>query len=160
MGRQPARRVPWRIRCRSTTAIRWSIGEGPASPTTVAEDLSPDALMAYCQTRLDSIDGQVKASFDDQQKNASATAQIDQVIASIKQYDGADQTDPAVCTHLETQFQGLITNPQEHRPGLPCPSRFDSGLQLDGLVGRRRGPVHRILDAVPTSSTTASTRRT
>jgi hypothetical protein len=93
---------------------------GPSEPDAVAEDLSPDALMAYCQTRLDSIDGQVKASFDDQQKNASATAQIDQVIAYLKQYDGADQTDPAVCTQLETHFQGLITNLKNTDPDCPA----------------------------------------
>ena len=29
-------------------------------------NLSPDALMAYCQSRLDSIDGQVQSSFAQQ----------------------------------------------------------------------------------------------
>jgi hypothetical protein len=93
--------------------------EVPSQFQEVAEDLSPDALMSYCQARLDSIDGQVKSSFDAQQRNASATNKIDQMIASLKLYDGSDQTDPSVCKQLETQFQGLIKSLKETDPGCP-----------------------------------------
>jgi hypothetical protein len=92
----------------------------PSEPDPVAADLSPDALMSYCQARLDSIDGQVTSSFDAQQKNATATSQIDQVIAFMKQYDGSVQTDPDVCKKLETQFQSLITNLKKSDPGCPA----------------------------------------
>ena len=47
----------------------------PDTADDVPADISPDALMAYCQSRLDSIDGQVKASFADQQTNASTITQ-------------------------------------------------------------------------------------
>ncbi len=92
---------------------------GPPVFEEDAENLSPDALMSYCQTRLDSIDGQVRGVFDDQRKNASVTQQIDQVIGAIKQYDGSDQTDPAVCKDLETKFGDLITNLNKTDPNCP-----------------------------------------
>jgi hypothetical protein len=92
---------------------------GPSVFEEDAENLSPDALMSYCQTRLDSIDGQVRASFDDQQKNASITQQIDQVIGAIKPYDGSDLTDPTLCKDLETKFGSLIENLKNTDPNCP-----------------------------------------
>ena len=92
---------------------------GPPVFEEDAEDLSPDALMSYCQTRLDSIDGQVKGLFKDQQQSASITQQIDQVIGTIKQYDGSDQTDPTVCKNLETQFHDLVQNLKDTDPNCP-----------------------------------------
>jgi|HubBroStandDraft_6_1064221.scaffolds.fasta_scaffold643861_2 hypothetical protein len=90
------------------------------SDNAVAANLSPDALMAYCQSRLDSIDSQVSASFADQQTNASAISQIDQVIAELRTYDGADQKDPTVCKNLEAKFQGLILSLRASDPGCPA----------------------------------------
>ncbi len=92
---------------------------GPSELEETAQDLSPDALMAYCQSRLDSIDGQVRTSFDDQQKTASETEQIDGVLASIKQNEGGDVTDSKTITQLETQFQTLILNLKKTDPNSP-----------------------------------------
>jgi hypothetical protein len=107
-----------------------SLSNGPSTvaytaPASVADaddggaSLSPDALMAYCQSRLDSIDGQVDASFNEQQTNAGAITQIDQVLSTIKQDDGSDQKDPKVCKSLETTFEGLINSLQNTDPGCP-----------------------------------------
>jgi hypothetical protein len=92
-------------------------GEPAESDDAAAANLSPDALMAYCQSRLDSIDSQVSASFASQQTNASSISQIDQVIADLRTYDGSDQKDPAVCKSLEAKFQGLIQSLQASDPG-------------------------------------------
>jgi hypothetical protein len=100
----------------SHPSVDWG---GPPVFEEDAENLSPDALMSYCQTRLDSIDGQVRGVFEDQQQNASITQQIDQVIGAIKQYDGSDQTDPTVCKNLETIFHDLIENLKDTDPNCP-----------------------------------------
>jgi hypothetical protein len=96
----------------------------PAEPEDPADDggsgLSPDALMAYCESRLDSIDTQVTASFTDQQKNASAISQIDQTIAALKPFDSSNQTDPAVCKQLESTLGGLINSLKSSDPGCPA----------------------------------------
>jgi hypothetical protein len=92
---------------------------GPSVFEEDAENLSPDARMSYCQTRLDSIDGQVRGLLADQQQSASVIQQIDQVIGAIKQYDGSDQTDPAVCKNLETQFHDLVQNLRDTDPNCP-----------------------------------------
>jgi hypothetical protein len=91
----------------------------PTAPEELGSGLSPDALIAYCQSRLDSIDGQVKDLFQRQQLNAAATQKIDQVMTSLQDYDGKNQTDPAVCKQLETEFQGLILYLQKNDPGCP-----------------------------------------
>jgi hypothetical protein len=93
----------------------------PAEPDDAASaNLSPDALMAYCQSRLDSIDSQVRASFAEQQTNASTISQIDQVISDLKTYDGADQKDPTVCKNLEAKFGALIQSLRASDPSCPA----------------------------------------
>jgi hypothetical protein len=93
---------------------------GPTDPDVMGAGLSPDALIAYCQSRLDSIDGQITDSFNEQQQTATSITQIDTVLAQIKQYDGSDVTSPATCKLLESSFQGLISKLQKSDPG--CPS--------------------------------------
>jgi hypothetical protein len=92
----------------------------PTDPDVMGAGLSPDALMAYCQSRLDSIDSQVTDSFNEQQKSAESITQIDTVLAEIKQYDGSSVTDQDTCKLLESKFEGLILSLQKSDPG--CPS--------------------------------------
>ncbi len=92
----------------------------PPEPIADAANLSPDALMAYCQSRLDSIDGQMRASFAEQQTNASSISQIDGVIADLQTYDGSDQNDPTVCKNLEAKFQALILSLRASDPSCPA----------------------------------------
>lgn len=106
-----------------------SIGNGSSSmvgwgdPSQVEEagaDVSPDALMAYCQARLDSIGGQVTTTFDEQQQNASATQQIDQVIADIRGYASADKANTKACTQLESELKSTIDSLTKTDPGCPA----------------------------------------
>ena len=86
----------------------------------VSVGLSPDALMAYCQSRLDSIDGQVQASFGDQQQNATALQQIDQFANQLKSVDGADQKGADACKNLEKQFYAMIQSISASDPSCPA----------------------------------------
>ena len=88
----------------------------PTEPDEAGSSLSPDALMAYCQTRLDSIDSQATACFDDQNKNASETQQIDGLNDALRQFT-TGVTDQDACKKLETQFQGVIKSIQSTDPG-------------------------------------------
>jgi hypothetical protein len=75
----------------------------PTLPTSVTStldgieantaNLSPDALMAYCQSRLDSIDGQVQTSFAEQKKNAAEVTQIQAVATMFKGLSSIDQNE-------------------------------------------------------------------
>ncbi|HTB76238.1 MAG TPA: hypothetical protein VK762_23485 [Polyangiaceae bacterium] len=93
----------------------WPEPEGSSEPDEVGSDLSPDALMAYCQTRLDSIDSQARTCFDDQNKNASETQQIDAVNDALRLFP-AGTTDADACKKLETLFQNAITSIQGTDP--------------------------------------------
>jgi hypothetical protein len=76
--------------------------------------------MAYCQSRLDSIDGQVNTLFNEQQQNASATQQIDGFISELKNYESSgDVKDAATCKKLESDFQSLILSLKKSDPTCP-----------------------------------------
>jgi hypothetical protein len=92
----------------------------PTDPDIMGAGLSPDALIAYCQSRLDSIDDQMTDSFNEQQKSAETISQIDTVMAQIKQYDGSTVTDPDTCRLLESNFEGLILSLRKSDPGCPA----------------------------------------
>jgi hypothetical protein len=94
-----------------------STDPAPTDPDVMGAGLSPDALIAYCQSRLDSIDGQMTDSFNEQQQSAETITQIDKVTALIKQYDGSAVTDPDTCKLLESNFQGLILSLRKSDPG-------------------------------------------
>jgi hypothetical protein len=95
--------------------VEWPEPGGSSEPDEVGSDLSPDALMAYCQTRLDSIDSQARTCFDDQNKNASETQQIDAVNDALRMFP-AGTTDADACKKLETLFQNAITSIQGTDP--------------------------------------------
>jgi hypothetical protein len=104
------------------------VGPGSAEAIASASDdesessvgLSPDALMAYCQSRLDSIDGQVQSSFGDQQQNASALSQIDAFAEQLKSIDGSDQKGAEPCKKLEASFSALINSLKTSDPSCPA----------------------------------------
>jgi hypothetical protein len=88
-------------------------------PDELGSNLSPDSLMAYCQSRLDSVDGQVNTLFNEQQQNASVAEQIDGVISELKNYDASDVKDAATCKKLESKFQSLIVSLKNSDPSCP-----------------------------------------
>ena len=145
------------------SSIRHPTPEIPPNRRCRQSDLSPDALMAYCQSRLDSIDGQVTASFTEQQTNASAISQIDQVISDAQDVRRRRPEGPAVCKKLEATFGALINSLKSLRPGLPCAPALtttynsmvwsgDGGAAVHPLAPGRSGLHRRDATTRPTES--------
>jgi hypothetical protein len=88
-----------------------------------AADLSPEALMAYCQSRLDSIRSQVEGTLAQQEARNSQTAALQQVLATFnKNSSGIGSNDSArisKCEEMEKALYDLIT--QLKSSGAPCP---------------------------------------
>lgn len=78
--------------------------------------LSPDSLMAYCQSRLGSIDDQARTLFKQQQMNENDMVQIESVASLFKNYSSADQKDPKIIADMATQLQEAIFNIQGSDP--------------------------------------------
>ena len=100
-------------------------GEPPAPSSIDFSDpfsagLTPDALMAYCKARLDSIDGQVKDSFDSQQKGAEDVSRINTVLGDLKNFSAVGTTKAEDCTKLETSLGSAITDLQKSNPTCPA----------------------------------------
>lgn len=60
-----------------------------------AAGLSPDALMTYCQTRINGIDSQVKEYFAQQKKSNDDRAAINDALAVLNQYSAGTMDDNA-----------------------------------------------------------------
>lgn len=88
-----------------------------------AATLSPDALMAYCQSRLDSIDGQVRSTFHDQEVRNGEISALQQVIAQFQTYSGGvntgDSQGSSKCADMENALNGLILQLRASDPGCP-----------------------------------------
>jgi hypothetical protein len=71
----------------TATSIPNSTGADPALDASSADGttlLTPDALFTYCQSRLESIDGQIQSGLDSQQTNNSELEQLGNVLADLK----------------------------------------------------------------------------
>jgi hypothetical protein len=64
------------------------------------ETMSAEALVAYCESRLDSLDSQMQSIFNNQQTNAAATSAIDNVASDLNDLPppatGDSSTDPSI----------------------------------------------------------------
>jgi hypothetical protein len=91
-------------------------------PPIEAANLSPEALMAYCQSRLDSIDGQVRSTFAMQEVRNSETAAVQQVLATLQKYSSGvpagDSSGVSKCQDMEKALYALITQLKSSRA--PC----------------------------------------
>jgi hypothetical protein len=74
--------------------------------------LSPDALMAYCQARLDSIGSQVQSILKEQELSNGETSALQQVIATFQTYsagvNSGDSQGASKCATMEAALGGLI----------------------------------------------------
>jgi hypothetical protein len=96
-----------------------------ASPISDVSDpfaagLTSDDLLAYCQSRLDSIDDQVRASFDAQQRSADDVAKINGVIGELRNASSADVKGQENCEKLETTLGSAIQDLQNSDPTCPA----------------------------------------
>ncbi len=81
--------------------------------------LTPDALMTYCQARLDSIDGQVKGTFAQQQLRNSESSALQGVVQTFQKYADGVSNDETSCTAMETSLHDLIEHVKATDPGCP-----------------------------------------
>ena len=85
--------------------------------------LTPDALMAYCQARLDSIDGQVQGTFNEQEVRNGEASALQQVIATFQTYsagvNSGDSQGASKCTTMEVSLGNLIQQIKASDPGFP-----------------------------------------
>jgi hypothetical protein len=105
--------------------------------------LTPDGLMAYCQAHLDSIDSQVRSSFDSQQRGAADVARINKVLADLKDAppNGTDGNFDR-CAALETSLGSAITDLQAsdpHCPALPGLIQTYNNMVWSGTGGTLDG---------------------
>ncbi len=98
----------------------------PAPDTTVSlvgaggsTLLTPDALMAYCQARLDSIDGQVTGAFAQQQLRNGESSALQGVLQKFQEHSDGVSSDSTSCKKMETALRDLIEHIKTVDPGSP-----------------------------------------
>lgn len=124
-----------------------SVQYGAAAPIDDSDPfsagLTPDALMAYCQTRLDSISDQVRSSFDVQEKQAAEIKCISTVANDLKSASGAEVKGPEACTRFENELGAAISDLKNTDPGcsaLPTMIQTYNNMVWSGTGGQGSGP--------------------
>jgi hypothetical protein len=83
--------------------------------------LTPQALMVYCQTRLQGIDSQVQTAMTAQQNTNWEQGEIGTLLSAMATDSNATTngvtTDPKVVQTLELDLENLITQIQQRDPG-------------------------------------------
>jgi hypothetical protein len=122
----------------SGTAATDATSDGSTPPVY----LTPQALMVYCQTRLQGIDSQVQTAMTAQQNTNWEQGQIGQILSTLAT-DSADTTNgamnnPTECQNIEQSLENLITQIQARDPG--C-SQLGQLEQLhDSIMATGSGP--------------------
>jgi hypothetical protein len=102
----------------STGVTGTPVGETDGSSPPVY--LTPQALMVYCQTRLQGIDSQVQAAMTTQQNTNWEQTEIGNVLSDVASISGGTTngvtTDPQVVQALELKLENLITQIQQTDP--------------------------------------------
>jgi hypothetical protein len=120
-----------------------AIESTPVDPGTAPADLSPDALMIYCETRLRGIDSQIQAAMAQQENVNWEQGQIQALLQEIS----ADQanvdkdgklSDPVECQKLEQNIEDLISQIEQRDPG--CSELGRLKLLHDTVMGTGTGP--------------------
>ncbi len=90
------------------TAKASGVDPAPSSvPTTVY--LSPDALMAYCQSRLNSLDTQMSQIMAQQQTNQSATSAIDSVASLLNDLPAPNSKTPPTVPVSQSDYKAIVS---------------------------------------------------
>ncbi len=95
-----------------------------------AAGLSPDALMTYCQTRLNGIDSQVKEYFGQQKKSNDDRAAINDALAVLNNYSAGfmqDGNHSAECAKLHDALLQAIEK---------VGGNTDAGRRLTAVLAR------------------------
>jgi hypothetical protein len=111
-------------------------------PPAAAGDVSsmtPDALMAYCSSRLDSLDGAMREVFAQQQLGNQEQSLIGGVIPLLQGYEqNGISNDPTKCTEVESQVEALYYKIQKMDPNSPALKQL--ATVHDELMASGTGP--------------------
>ncbi|HEY5240001.1 MAG TPA: hypothetical protein VIJ22_00985 [Polyangiaceae bacterium] len=104
--------------------------------------LTPEALMVYCQTRLQGIDSQIQAAMAKQQNISIEQSSIGDILGELSNDSALAgnglMNSPAACQDLEQKLENLITQIQHTDPG--C-SQLGQLEQLhDAVMATGSGP--------------------
>jgi hypothetical protein len=108
----------------STPAAPGDAGIGALDLTSLSSAdgsilLTPDALLAYCQSRLKSIDGQLRGVLYGQQVRNTEVSAIQQVLQKFNSATDGVNGDSTTCTNMEKSLYGLIRQLKDSDPGCP-----------------------------------------
>jgi hypothetical protein len=83
--------------------------------------MTPDALMAYCSSRLNSLDGQMKEVFAQQQLGTEEQSLIGGAVSLLQGFEqNGISNDPKTCTQVESQLEALYSKIQRMDPNSPA----------------------------------------
>jgi hypothetical protein len=104
--------------------------------------LTPEALMLYCQTRLNGIDSQISATMAQQQNASTEQSLIGNLMTEVASYtqqttNGALKS-PADCLQLEQDIEKAVSQIQAIDPG--CPELGQLELLHDTVMATGTGP--------------------
>jgi len=89
------------------------------APLPVDGAVTPESMMIYCQARLDSLDGQVTAAFDQQQRFSDETQALKGLLEEFTEHkDGVDH-DPTVANDLDSKLGAFAKELAEKDPTSP-----------------------------------------
>jgi hypothetical protein len=104
--------------------------------------LTPEALMTYCETRLDGIDSQITTAMTQQQSINSEQTAIQGLLTNLST-DSANigtgvMDNPTECKNLAQEFENAITNIQANDPTSPALAQLEQ--VHDALMATGSGP--------------------
>jgi hypothetical protein len=106
--------------------------------------LTPEALMVYCQTRLQGIDSQVQAAMTTQQNINWEQGQVGSLLNEISNDSaaaaGGVMSNPAECQTLSQSIEDLITQIQAKDPG--CSQLAQLEQLHDAVMATGSGPYY------------------
>jgi hypothetical protein len=119
---------------------------GDAIPTDLSTCISPDALMAYCESRMNGIDTEIKKTFDQQQKTNQEQQILGDALQTIQAFgDGTldpkslqQGTNPEQCKQMELAIESAIQKIKDIDPSSPAIARLEA--MHDKLMGTGSGP--------------------
>jgi hypothetical protein len=81
--------------------------------------LTPDALLQYCQSRLESVDAQLQGVLQGQQVRNSEISAIQQVLQKFNSATDGVNDDSTTCTSMEKSLYDLVGRLESADPGCP-----------------------------------------
>ena len=125
-------------------------GVAPGAGTSASGSLNgtdglftPDAIMAYCETRLNTIDGQMQAIFNQQTQSTQFISDVNNVIGTFNQYANGINNGGSSTTMNATDFGALVntlnTLQNEAPPGSTAATAIQNALSQLTTNGKNNG---------------------